>query len=381
MRDFVFHNPTKIIFGLGREAEIGSELAKAGVHKLLFVYGKLSIKQSGLYDRVIDSLKRANIEFIPFGGVSSNPILSHVRQGIALAKAERVDALLAVGGGSVIDESKTIAVGVLSNDDIWQYFIGKKVTAALPVYTILTLAATGSEMNGNAVVTNESTQQKFSIGSSFVYPRVSILNPALTCSVPPDYTAYAAVDAIAHVIEAYFTSESRPGLQNRLVESIIHTVIDTTENILNDPDNVEARGEFMWAATLALNGLTTSGVGQYGFPNHMLEHALSAIYNIPHGAGLAIIIPAWMRWYLKTNSNQFDHFAKIIFSESTGTAGINALEQWLSSIGAPIRLANAGIPVTDIPLIVDNAFSIASLWGVDAVYTRQTISAILHLAV
>lgn len=380
MRDFVYFNPTRIIFGRGRESEIGSELAAAGIRKVLFIYGQQSIVKSGLFDRIAASLIRASVAYVAYGGVSSNPVLSHTRQGVAVAKAESVDAILAVGGGSVLDEAKAIAVGALSAEDVWQFFVGQPVSAALPVFTVLTLAATGSEMNGNSVITNEATRQKYNISSPHIYPRLSILNPELTCSVPADYTAYGAVDAIAHVIEAYFTSEYRPGLQNRQVENIIKTVISATDIILRNPNDVEARAEFMWAATLALNGLTTSGVGRYAFPNHMIEHSLSALYNIAHGAGLSIIIPAWMKWYAVRNPAQFTRFAQEIFGVSSPMVGISQLEGWFSAIGAPIRLADAGIPADDIRNIADNAHALATLWGINKVYTRDAIVEILSLA-
>ena len=261
MFDFEFCNPTRIVFGRGKEELIGRYLRDAGVSKVLFVYGRSSIKTSGLFDRVAQSLGGEGVSFVEHGGVVSNPVISHTRTGVELAKQEQVQAVLAVGGGSVLDEAKAIAAGALAEDDVWNYFTGKPVQRALPVFTVLTLAATGSEMNGNAVVTNEETQQKYNISSIHVYPRVSILNPELTCSVPADYTAYGAVDAIAHVIEAYFTKQPGARLQDRLVESIIRTIIDTHREITKEPANYQARAEFMWAATLALNGLTPAGVG------------------------------------------------------------------------------------------------------------------------
>ena len=305
MFDFTFHNPTKIIFGAGKESLIGAELNAAGINRVLLVYGRSSVVKSGLLDRVMASLKASNIAWSQFGGVDSNPLLSHTREGVAMAKEDKVEAILAVGGGSVLDEAKAIAVGALADEDVWQFFVSKEVERALPLFTILTLAATGSEMNGNAVITNAETRQKYNIASSHVYPKVSILNPELTHSVPLNYTAYSAVDAIAHVIEGYFTKQPGTHLQDRLVEGIIKTVIETTDLIMADPNHAKARASFMWAATLALNGLTPAGIGASSFPNHMIEHALSAIYNIPHGAGLSIVMPAWMKWYCSKNPSQF----------------------------------------------------------------------------
>ncbi|MFZ5765640.1 MAG: iron-containing alcohol dehydrogenase [Thermodesulfobacteriota bacterium] len=381
MFDFTFHNPTKIIFGRNRETEIGRELKEAGSRRVLFLYGKNSIKASGLYERIVASLQQDGITWVEHGGVSSNPLLSHTRQGVKIAREGQVDAVLAVGGGSVLDEGKAIAVGAVSNEDVWSYFVGRPVVAALPVFTVLTLAATGSEMNGNAVVTNEETRQKYNIASPLVYPRVSILNPELTCSVPRNYSAYGAVDAIAHVIEGYFTRQNGARLQDRLVEGIIKTVIETNNIIMREPTNYAARAEFMWAATLALNGLTTAGLDRYQFPNHMIEHALSAIYNIAHGAGLAIVMPAWMKWYSRQRPERFARFSREVFGLDGGEAGIKALESWFASIGAPIRLGEAGIPAADIDMIADNAFGLATQWGIGDSYPSRTIADILRLAV
>ncbi len=381
MFDFTFHNPTKIIFGAGKEALIGTELKSAGIKKVLLVYGRNSVVKSGLLDRVMASLKAGNITFSHYGGVVSNPLLSHTRDGVALAKKDKVDAVLAVGGGSVLDEAKAIAVGALAEEDVWQFFIGREVERALPIFTVLTLAATGSEMNGNAVITNAETRQKYSIGSLHAYPRVSILNPELTHSVPLDYTAYSAVDAIAHVCEGYFTKQHGTHLQDRLVEGIIKTVIETTDLIMDEPDHAKARASFMWAATLALNGLTPAGIGEYNFPGHMIEHALSAIYNIPHGAGLSIVLPAWMKWYLPKNPSQFARFAREIFGLHTGEAGIEALEQWFATINSPVRLHEVGIPATEIEAIAENAEGLARQWGIGELYPRENIAEILRLAV
>ncbi len=382
MFDFTFHNPTKIIFGAGKEALIGAELNAAGITRVLLVYGRNSVVKSGLLDRVLASLKAGNITCSQYGGVDSNPLISHTREGVALAKREKVEAILAVGGGSVIDESKAIAVGALSDTDVWDFFVGKEVERALPVFTILTLAATGSEMNGNSVVTNADTRQKYNIASPHVYPKVSILNPELTHSVPLSYTAYSAVDAICHVIEGYFTKQPGTHLQDRLVEGIIKTVIETTDDlIMADPGHAQARASFMWAATLALNGLTPAGIGEYSFPNHMIEHAMSAIYNIPHGAGLSIVMPAWMKWYLARNPGQFERFAKEIFELDSGIAGIAALEQWFVTIKSPVRLHEVKIPAADIEAIAENAEGLARQWGIGDLYPRETIAEILRLAV
>lgn len=381
MYDFTFHNPTKIIFGAETELQIGPEIKAAGVARVLLLSGQGSAKKSGLLDRVSASLAKAGVAFVALDGVVSNPVLSHARQGVALAKKEAVAAILAVGGGSVLDEAKAIAVGAATDIDLWEFYTGREVTAALPVFSIMTIAATGSEMNKNSVPTNEATKQKYNIASIHVHPRVSILNPVLTHTVPPDYTAYSAVDAITHVLEGYCTKEPGTRLQDRLVESIIKTVMETTDRILENPNHAEARASFMWAATLALNGLTPAGIGTYSFPNHMIEHSLSALYNIPHGAGLAIVVPAWMRWYHGKNPEQFLRFSQELFGLPTSEAGINALEDWFREIKAPVRLGEAGIPAGDIPLISENAHGLAQQWGIADLYTPAAIAEILQLAV
>lgn len=381
MENFEFFNPTRIIFGKGTENKIGEILKKDKIKKVLFVYGKESIKKIGLYDRVVKALRENNIEFIEHSGVKPNPVLSHTKEGIEKAKAEKANAVLAVGGGSVIDEGKTIAVGVRSKKDIWVYFKrGDEIKSALPVYTILTLAATGTEMNGFAVITNEETQEKLSISSEHIFPKVSILNPELTFSVSVQYQAYACVDVIAHVIEHYFSGKYCPILQSRFVEMIIKTAMQTTETILKEPDNYNARAEFMWAATLALNGLAKLGIKGGSFPNHMIAHALGALYDLAHGACLSIVIPAWMQWYKDRNIQQFERFAKEIFNVKTADEGILEIKNRFKKIGAPVSLKDAGINESEISKIVDNAYNIAKVWQMKDVYNKQVLTEIIKYA-
>ncbi len=383
MKDFEFYNPTKIVFGKGKEKDIGNILKSYGVKKVLFIYGQNSIKKIGLYDTVIKSLKEAQIEFVEHPGVKPNPVLSHTREGIKKAKMENVDAVLAVGGGSVLDEGKAIAAGVKVEEDIWNYFKDhtKIIKDALPIFTILTLAATGSEMNGYAVVTNEETLEKLSIASEAIYPKVSILNPELTFTVPKEYQAYAAVDAIAHVIEWYFTCNICPNISNRLVESIVKTVMETTEKILENPYDYNARAEFMWAATLALNGITRPGYGGGIYVNHMIAHSLGALYDLAHGACLSIVIPAWMWWYKDKNINQFKRFSKEIFNQEDPEKGIKLLKNWFAKIGAPVSLQDANIPSSDIDKIANHVYeTTAKIWGLDSIYTKEKLKEILYFA-
>lgn len=383
MQPFIFHNPTKIVFGPNMVNKVGKSTASYGT-KALLVYGQNSIKLSGVYEQVTASLQAAGVSWIDHAGVKSNPVLSHVNAGIALAKQQQVDVVVAVGGGSVLDEAKAICAGAKTDGDVWDFFCDKaQIEQALPLVTVLTLAATGSEMNSGGVVTNEATQQKFNLGSPHLFPKVSILDPCLTYTVPLDYTAYSAVDAISHIIEGYFTSnDSATPLQDRFVEGLIQTIIESTEQILLQPDHPEARATMMWAATWALNGLSTAGIGVYGFPNHMIEHSLSALYDVAHGAGLSIVMPGWMAYKAEQQPAKFAQFAERIFGCSEGDefaraqAGILALKGWFAKINSPVTLSAGGIPDGDIPAIADNATMLAQKWGLSE-YSSDVIASIL----
>ncbi len=381
MDNFTYFNPTKIEFGIGKEQLIGQHLADHGVRKVLLCYGSERIKRDGLFAVVNKSLSSHGIEFVECGGIVSNPVLSKVREAIVSARRHGAEAILSVGGGSVLDSAKAIAAGVLHDGDVWDLFIGKAtVEGALPVFDILTLAATGSEMNGGAVVTNEATKEKFAIQSAHTFPKVSIVNPALMKTVSRDYLVYSAADVIAHSIEGYFTAAEQPHFHSRLVEAIINTVIETTETLLANPDDYNARAEFAWASTQALNGLIYAGTGGYSFPNHMIEHALSALFNVPHGAGLSVVIPAWMKWYHGRNPAQFERFARNVFGVATAEQGIAGLEKWFDKIGTPTRLSQLGITDADLPATIENVLGNAKYFGVADIYTKDVVTTILQSA-
>jgi alcohol dehydrogenase YqhD (iron-dependent ADH family) len=350
---------------------------------VLLVYGQASIKKSGLYDRTLAAVRKAGVLVAEHSGVRPNPVLSHVREGIEKAKREKVDAILAVGGGSVVDSAKAIAAGAKMEGDVWELFLRKAtLQAALPLVAVLTVPATGSEMNGTAVVTNEETKQKYSFGGTATYPKVSILDPSLTLTIPRDYSAYAGVDAMSHLVEGYFTGEDESvPLQDRLVECTVRTIMESVEAILKDPKDYEARATFMWCATLAWNGLLTAGIGSFGVPSHMLEHPLSALYDIAHGAGLSITIPAWMKYAAGKGNRKVAQFGERIFGISgrsdseKARKGIEALETWFRKIGSPVRFAEARIPAGDIPKIAANAHGLAEAWGLTE-YTPDLIAGI-----
>ncbi|MDP3695042.1 MAG: iron-containing alcohol dehydrogenase, partial [Desulfocapsaceae bacterium] len=362
MQNFVFHNPTKILFGKGTIPAIGPETVAFGT-RVLLVYGSGSIKRNGVYQQVTDSLLKAGAEIVEHPGVQSNPVLSHVQEGITLAKKQKCQVICAVGGGSVIDEAKTICAGAVVNYDVWKFFTGKKsVTCPLPLTTVLTLAASGSEMNSGMVITNEETRQKFGFANKKLYPKTSILDPEATYTVPADYTAYGAVDAIAHVLEFYFTTQDpATPVQDRLMEGLIINAMESCDRVLADLYDYQGRADLMWTATLALNGLTAAGLGKVGFPMHLIEHSLSALYNVPHGAGLSAVISGWMRLQCQATPQRFAQFAERIFDLRSGSTeeraqkGIDALKQWLEKVHSPTSLAALKIPEQDIPKIAENA--------------------------
>lgn len=388
MQNFVFHNPTKILFGRDTVASIGQETSIWGKNALL-VYGKNSIKQNGIYDQIVSSLRNAEIDWTDHGGVSSNPLLSHVREGIEKAKLQRVDVVVAVGGGSVIDSAKAICAGAVVEHDVWKFFTGKKsIKRTLPLTTVLTLAAAGSEMNSGMVVTNEATHEKFGIGNQRLHPKASILDPETTFTVPPDYTAYGAVDALAHVLEFYMTtSDPHTPVQRRLMEGLIENAMDACNRCLKDPTDYNGRADLMWTSTLALNGLTGAGLGRVGFPMHMIEHSLSALYNIPHGAGLSIVIPGWLRWYSGTDCSRIAELGRRVFNgsglsdyseEQLANRTIRMLHNWFGRVNSPTSLEEVDIPKTDIPRIAENATALARIWRLQT-YTRERIEEILNL--
>ncbi len=385
MQNFVFHNPTKIIFGRGTIPSIGPETILWG-KKCLLLYGCGSIKKNGVYGQVFSSLKEAGLEIVEHGGVQTNPLLSHVKEGINKVKAHKIDVVVAVGGGSVLDSGKAVCAGSVVNHDVWKFFTGKKsIKSTLPMTAVLTLAASGSEMNSGMVITHDATREKFGFGHKLLFPKVSILDPEATFTVPMDYTAYGAVDAIAHVLEYYMTTKDpATPVQDRFIEGLIINAMDSCDRCLVNPRDYNARADLMWAATLALNGMTGAGLGRVGFPMHMIEHSLSALYDVPHGAGLSVIIPGWLRWHSIVDARKIIQLGSRIFNfelrgiEPTSNATVKILENWFTRINSPIRLAEFDIPPEDIPLIAENALRLAKIWRLDQ-YSRETIEGILTL--
>ncbi|MCL1981231.1 MAG: iron-containing alcohol dehydrogenase [Proteobacteria bacterium] len=384
MHNFVFHNPTKILFGQGTIEAIGPETRAWGKRALL-VYGRASLKQSGLHQRILTSLRTAGLEVVEHGEVRANPLLTHARQGIDLARARQAEVIVAAGGGSVIDTAKAIAAGVPAAHDVWKFFTGKKsLKSALPVTTVLTLAGSGSEMNSGMVLTNGATGEKFGFGHRLLHPKTSILDPLATCTVPPNHTAFGAIDAISHLLEFYLTTaDPDTPIQDRLMEGLIENSMTACDRCLRDPLDYHGRANLMWTACLALNGLTAAGLGRVGFPMHLIEHSLSALYDVPHGAGMAVILLGWLKDQQQTLAERIAGLGRRLFAltepdpQLAAEQTIARFTDWLARVNAPLSLNDLGIPAADIPRIADNTRGLARVWRL-ADFTPERVAAILR---
>ncbi len=308
MLNFDFYSPARILFGRDTERQIGA-LLKTHARKVLLHYGGGSIKRSGLYDVVTASLKESGVSYVELGGVVPNPRLSLVHEGIALCKREHVDLILAVGGGSAIDSAKAIAMGVFLDHDVWDvYEKGLEIEEALPVAIVLTIPAAGSESSGDTVITNEEKVLKYGYGSPKLRPLVSVMNPELFFTLPPEQVANGVADMMSHVFERYFTNTTHVDLTDALCEAVLKTIMRNAPKLLKNPKDYDAWAEIGFAGTVAHNGLVGMGREQ-DWACHNMEHELSAVYDVAHGAGLAMLTPAWMRYVYKDNPAMFLQFA------------------------------------------------------------------------
>ena len=361
MLNFNYYSPTEFVFGRGAEERAGEMIRKRGGTKVLVHFGGGSAIRSGLMDRVTASLDAAGLPYITLGGVQPNPRSSLVYRGIELARAEGVDFILAVGGGSVIDSSKAIALGVPYDGDFWEFFCGKaKPERALGVGVVLTLAAAGSEGSKSCVITQEDGGFKRGCGNELNRPKFALMNPEVTYTLPAYQTACGATDMMAHVLERYFTNEKGVDLTDRLCEAVLSAVIKAAPVAIAEPDNYEARAQLMWASTLAHND--SCGLGREGdWASHQIEHELSARYDVAHGAGLAVVFPAWMRYQLDHDPMRFAQLAVRVWGcdmdfehpEKTGLEGIERYEQFLKSSGMPTRLGELHVDPADIPAMAE----------------------------
>lgn len=352
MENFDFYSPVRIIFGKGTEERVGKETIKFG-SKVLLHYGGGSIKKTSLYDRVMKSLKKENIEVVELGGVKPNPRLGLIKEGIDLCRKEKIEFILAVGGGSTIDSAKTIAAGTPYEGDVWDFFSGNTelIEKAIPLGVILTIPAAGSEVSPDMVVTNEDGWYKKSgIASDYLFPKFSILNPEITYTLSAKNTAIGISDIMAHIYERYFTLIKNTDLTDRLAEATLITVINNAGQVVSDPEDYDSRAEIMWSGSIAHNDLLGTGKTS-DWASHMMEHELSAIYDIPHGEGLAIIFPAWMKYVYKTSIERFAQFASRVWGvdiypdnlERTALEGILRMENFYRKMGLPVRLKEISI--------------------------------------
>ena len=350
MENFEFCNPTRIIFGRGMEARVGAETARYS-KKVLLHYGSGSIKQTGLYDRITASLKAAGVEWVELAGVKPNPRLSLVHEGVALCKQHKLGLILAVGGGSVIDSAKAIAMGAMIDGDVWDFYLGKgEPVAALPIGTVLTLPAAGSEASTGTVITKEEGWLKRAVNSELIYPRFSICNPELAMTLPPFQVACGAMDISAHLMERYFTNVPNVAFTDRLIEGTLKTIIRQAPLILKNPQDYDAWSEFMWAGTVAHNNLLNTGrIGDWA--SHDIEHEISGIYDVAHGAGLAVVFPAWMKHVLHHDLNRFVQWAVRVWNvemdvfnpEAVALEGIARMEAFFTALGVGTRMKDLGI--------------------------------------
>lgn len=362
MENFTFYAPTYFCFGKDSENKIGEMVTRFGGTKVLIHYGGGSIKHNGVFDSVVASLKESRIPYLELGGVMPNPRSGIVYQGIELCRKEGIDFILAVGGGSTIDSAKAIAAGVVYEGDFWDYYgTGKPVSQALPIGTVLTIAAAGSEGSPDSVITHENGMLKRATSGEALRPKFSILNPQSTCTLSAYQTACGITDIMAHVCERYFTNTKNVEITDRLCEAVLKTMIEESPKVIKNLQNYDARANIMWAGMVAHNNIV--GVGrEQDWSSHGIEHELSALYDVAHGAGLAIVMPAWMKYVMKHDVTRFAQFAVRVWDcdmnfadpEITALEGIYRFLAFLTSIGMPVNFKDLGAKEEDIPVLVKN---------------------------
>ncbi|MCT6926357.1 iron-containing alcohol dehydrogenase [Metasolibacillus sp.] len=361
MNPFTFYNPVTLHFGVDAMEKLPQELAKYG-DKVLIVYGGGSIKSNGVYDDVITILQQANKQIFELAGVEPNPRVETARRGAEICKAEGIDLVLAVGGGSVVDCSKLIVAAAKYDGDAWDLVIKKAVAEeALPLGVVLTLAATGSEMNSGSVITNMDTEEKFGWGSPAVFPKFSILNPAYTVTVPKNHTIYGIVDMMSHIFEQYFHNATNTPVTDGMCEGVLRAIMEAGPKLVEDLENVALRETILLAGTIGLNNFLSMG-SRGDWATHNIEHAVSAVYDIPHAGGLAILQPHWMRHVVSENPERFARLAVRVFDveangksvEDVALEGIERLAAFWTSLGAPQRLADYNIDTTHFEKIIEH---------------------------
>lgn len=361
MDSFEYCAPTYFVFGKDSEQRVGELTREMLGDKILIVYGGGSIVRSGLLNRVKDSLDKSGVKYVELGGIQPNPVDGPVRRAIDIIREQNITGVLAVGGGSVIDTAKAAALGALYDGDFWDFFSGRAtVERALPVGTVLTIPAAGSEGSGNSVITLMPERKKISLrGGHVLRPKFSVLNPELTYTLPPYQTASGITDMMAHILERYFTATEDVSVTDRIAEGLLMSIMEMAPRVIADPEDYQARANILWAGTQAHND--SCGVGRtQEWVSHGMEHEMSALYDVTHGAGLAVVFPAYMTFMAKHRPERVAQLARRVFgvTEQDDTvaafAGIERFKDFLKSIGMPVTLAELGIPDADIPLMVRN---------------------------
>lgn len=343
MNEFTFHNPTKLVLGKGTIKYIGEHISNYGYKRVLLIAGGGSIKKTGAYKQVMDSLKDHGVHAVELWGVRVNPTLGKVKEAIKLAKEHKCEAILAVGGGSVIDTAKAAAAGYYA-DNVWNLFENKEdIRKTLSLFVVLTLSATSSEMNGAAVITNEEEKKKWSIKSILVNPKTAIVDPSVQVNLPWEQTANGAIDALSHIMENYFAAKDQLTMMN-MDEALMRNIIELTDLLKKDPKNYDLRANFCWAITLAHNGFSASTLEGGDWSSHKLEHAISALHpTVAHAQGLAIVFPAWIKHVHKHNEATFSRWAKNVWNANTIDKAITNMKEKYKSWGAPVSLKEIGI--------------------------------------
>ena len=391
MNDFSFYSPTKFVFGRGAEAKVGSLVRACGGTKALLHFGGGSVKKNGVYDAVVKALESEGVGYVPLGGVQPNPRSGLVREGIALCRKESVDFILAVGGGSVIDSAKAIAFGTLYDGDFADFYFGKdvknqpQVPKALPVGTVLTIAAAGSEGSANSIINLEPGNLKRGATGDVLRPKFSVLNPEFTFTLPPFQTACGLTDIFVYVVERYFTPTMEVEITDALCEAVMRTVVKEGAKVMANPRDYDARANIMWAGTVAHNNVCGVGRAQ-DWSSHGIEHELSALYDCAHGAGLAVVMPAWMDYVMEADIARFARFAERVWDVREGSPeemakeGVRRYRAWLKSIGMPQNFVELGAKTEDIPALVEKLGLKGNTLGAFRPLNDADVAAILRIA-
>ena len=391
MNDFSFYSPTKFVFGRGAEAKVGSLVRACGGTKALLHFGGGSVKKNGVYDAVVKALESEGVGYVPLGGVQPNPRSGLVREGIALCRKESVDFILAVGGGSVIDSAKAIAFGTLYDGNFADFYFGKdvknqpQVPKALPVGTVLTIAAAGSEGSANSIINLEPGNLKRGATGDVLRPKFSVLNPEFTFTLPPFQTACGLTDIFAHIAERYFTPTKEVEITDALCEAVMRTVVKEGAKVMANPRDYDARANIMWAGTVAHNNVCGVGRAQ-DWSSHGIEHELSALYDCAHGAGLAVVMPAWMEYVMEADIARFARFAERVWDVREGSPeemakeGVRRYRAWLKSIGMPQNFVELGAKTEDIPALVEKLGLKGNTLGAFRPLNDADVAAILRIA-